>query len=105
MATIKGVSPAQLAGCMFMTACIGCYYPGRVSAEGLRVWLRRSVCVCRQKTQLFIVLPLIDRHEIALYRLASQFLFEGHPKCRESILSSVMAMLFLIAAPWIRTLR
>ena len=33
------------------------------------------MCVCRQKTRLFAVLPLENRHEIALYRSASQFIF------------------------------
>ena len=32
-------------------------------------------CVCRQKTRLFAVLLLENRHEIALYRSASQFIF------------------------------
>ena len=46
---------------------------------GLSVWVRLyicvCVCVCRQKTRLFAVLPLENRHEIALYRSASQFIF------------------------------
>ena len=53
------------------------------------------VCVCRQKTRLFAVLPLENRHEIALYRSASQFIFfERCLESRKSLLSSAMAMGF-----------
>ena len=41
-----------------------------------------GVCVCRQKTRLFAVLLLENRHEIALYRSASQFIF--FERCLES---------------------
>ena len=51
------------------------------------------VCVWRQKTRLFAVLPLENRHEIALYRSASQFIFfERCLESRTSLLSSAMAM-------------
>ena len=54
-----------------------------------------GVCVCRQKTRLFAVLPLENRHEIALYRSASQFIFfERCLESRTSLLSSAMAMGF-----------
>ena len=70
---------------------------------GLSVWVRLyiymyvcvCVCVCvwRQKTRLFAVLPLENRHEIALYRSASQFIFfERCLESRTSLLSSAMAM-------------
>ena len=50
-------------------------------------------CVCRQKTRLFAVLLLENRHEIALYRSASQFIFfERCLQSRKSLLSSAMAM-------------
>ena len=50
-------------------------------------------CVCRQKTRLFAVLLLENRHEIALYRSASQFIFfERCLQSRTSLLSSAMAM-------------
>ena len=53
------------------------------------------VCVCRQKTRLFCDIPLENRHEIALYRSASQFIFsERCLKGRTSLLSSAMAMGF-----------
>ena len=49
--------------------------------------------MCRQKTRLFAVLPLENRHEIALYRSASQFIFfERCLESRTSLLSSAMAM-------------
>ena len=45
--------------------------------------------VCRQRTRLFAVLPLENRHEIALYRSASQFIFfERCLESRTSLLSS-----------------
>ena len=51
------------------------------------------MCVCRQKTRLFAILPLENRHEIALYRSASQFIFfERCLQSRTSLLSSAMAM-------------
>ena len=40
------------------------------------------MCVCVTKTRLFAVLPLENRHEIALYRSASQFIF--FERCLES---------------------
>ena len=58
------------------------------------------VCVCVdvcvvKKHGLFAVLPLENRHEIALYRSASQFIFfERCLECRTSLLSSAMAMGF-----------
>ena len=53
------------------------------------------MCVCRQKTRLFAVLPLENRHEIVLYRSASQFIFfERCLESRTSLLSSAMAMGF-----------
>ena len=49
------------------------------------------MCVCRQKT--VAVLTLENRHEIALYRSASQFIFfERCLQSRTSLLSSAMAM-------------
>ena len=65
------------------------YYPVHV----LSVWM--CVCVCRQKTWLFAVLLLENRHQIALYsyRSASQFIFfERCLQSRMSLLSSAMAM-------------
>ena len=62
---------------------------------GLSVWVRLYIylCVCRQKTRLFAVLLLENRHEIALYRSASQFIFfERCLQSRTSLLSSAMAM-------------
>ena len=51
--------------------------------------------VCRQKTRPFAVLPLENRHEIVLYRSASQFIFfERCLESRTSLLSSAMAMGF-----------
>ena len=68
---------------------------------GLSVRVRLYIClfvclfVCRQKTRLFAVLPLENRHEIALYRSASQFIFfERCLGSRTSLLSSAMAMGF-----------
>ena len=49
--------------------------------------------VCRQKTRLFAVILLENRHEIAIYRSASQFIFfERCLQSRKSLLSSAMAM-------------
>ena len=49
--------------------------------------------MCRQKTGLFAVLLLENRHEIALYSSASQFIFfERCLQSRKSLLSSAMAM-------------
>ena len=59
------------------------------------VYVCMYVCmyVCRQKTRLFV--PLKNRHEIALYRSASQFIFfERCLERRTSLLSSAMAMGF-----------
>ena len=63
---------------------------------GLSVWVRLYVCVfVSSKTRLFAVLPLENRHEIALYRSASQFIFfERCLESRTSLLSSAMAMGF-----------
>ena len=59
------------------------------------IYMCVCVCVCRQKTRLFAVLPLENRHEIALYRSASQFIFfERCLESRTSLLSSAMAMGF-----------
>ena len=66
-------------------------------AQGRVKRLSPSIClfVCRQKTRLFAVLPLENRHEIALYRSASQFIFfERCLESRTSLLSSAMAMGF-----------
>ena len=50
------------------------------------------MCVVK-KTGLFAVLLLENRHEIALYRSASQFIFfERCLQSRKSLLSSAMAM-------------
>ena len=59
----------------------------------LSIYLCVRVCVCRQKTRLFAVLLLENRHEIALYRSASQFIFfERCLQSRTGLLSSAMAM-------------
>ena len=51
-----------------------------------------SIFVCRQKTGLFAVLLLENRHEIALYRSASQFIFfERCLQSRKSLLSSAIS--------------
>ena len=52
------------------------------------------LCVCGSaKTRLFAVLLLENRHEIALYRSASQFIFfERCLQSRTTLLSSAMAM-------------
>ena len=52
--------------------------------------------VCRQKTRLFAVLPLENRHQIVLYRSASQLYLYPPTKSDES--SVDMAIQFLIAA-------
>ena len=50
--------------------------------------------VCDQKTRLFTVLPLENRHEMAFCRSVSQFIFlERCLKSRASLLSS--------AIPWV----
>ena len=60
-----------------------------------------GVCVCRQKTRLFAVLLLENRHEI--YRSASQFIFfERCLESRTSLLSSAMAMVSNSAAGYSR---
>ena len=59
------------------TRCVGA---GRVKR------LSSCVCVCDQKTQLFTILPLENRHKIALYRSVLQFVSLA------SLLSSAMAM-------------
>ena len=64
-------------GCRLLLLITRCAY----AQGGLSVWVRLyiymcvCVCVCRQKTRLFAVLPLENRHEITLYRSASQFIF------------------------------
>ena len=67
---------------------------GRVKrlSPSICVWV--CVCVCGSaKTRLFAVLLLENRHEIALYRSASQFIFfERCLQSRTSLLSSAMAM-------------
>ena len=63
------------------------------SRWNLSIYVCVCVCVWRQKTRLFAVLPLENRHEIALYRSASQFIFfERCLESRTSLLSSAMAM-------------
>ena len=74
---VKRLSPSIY---LFVGACV-CLFVG--------------ACVCRQKTRLFAVLPLENRHEIAFYRSASQFIFfERCLESRTSLLSSAMAMGF-----------
>ena len=64
-------------------------------AQGRVKRLSPSICVCVTKTRLFAVLPLENRHEIALYRSASQFIFfERCLESRTSLLLSAMAMGF-----------
>ena len=71
------------------------YAQGRVKRLSPSIYVCLCVCVCRQKTRLFAVLPLENRHEIALYRSASQFIFfERCLESRTSLLSSAMAMGF-----------
>ena len=72
------------------------YAQGRVKCLSPSIYIIYvCVCVCHQKTRLFCVLPLENRHEIALYRSASQFIFsERCLKGRTSLLSSAMAMGF-----------
>ena len=73
----------------FITRCA--YAQGRVKRLSPSIYL----FVCRQKTRLFAVLPLENRHEIALYCSASQFIFfERCLESRTSLLSSAMAMDF-----------
>ena len=54
------------------------------------------MCVCRQKTRLFTVLPLENRHKITLYRGSAIHILLKMPHkfkvSRVSLLSSVMAM-------------
>ena len=52
--------------------------------------------VCVQKTRLFTVLPLENRHKMALYPLVSEFIFfERCLESRASLLSSA------IEIPWV----
>ena len=78
---------------IIITRCA--YAQGRVKRLSPSIYIYVCVCVCvwRQKTRLFAVLPLENRHEIALYRSASQFIFfERCLESRTSLLSSAMAM-------------
>ena len=73
------------------------YYPGRVGAGGLSVWLCPyvyiCVCVCVQKTRLFTALLLEDCHGIALNSLVGEYLFfERRLRSRDNLLSRAMAM-------------
>ena len=82
--------------CQSIVDCM-LYLPGApMRRGGLSVWVRLYVCmynVCRQKTRLFAVLLLENRHEIALYSSASRFIFfERCLQSRKSLLSSAMAM-------------
>ena len=67
-------------------------------AQGRVKRLSPSICVCvcvyvSAKTRLFAVLLLENRHEIALYRSASQFIFfERCLQSRTTLLSSAMAV-------------
>ena len=76
----------------FITRCAWAH--GRVKrlSPSICVWV--CVCVCGSaKTRLFAFLLLENRHEIALYRSASQFIFfERCLQSRTSLLSSAMAM-------------
>ena len=79
---------------LLITRCA--YAQGRVKRLSPSIYIYMYVCmynVCRQKTRLFAVLLLENRHEIALYRSASQFIFfERCLQSRKSLLSSAMAM-------------
>ena len=78
---------------LIITRCA--YAQGRVKRLSPSIYLFVCLFVCRQKTRLFAVLPLENRHEIALYRSASQFIFfERCLGSRTSLLSSAMAMGF-----------
>ena len=74
------------------------YYPGRVSAGELSIWVCMYVCiyVCVQKTRLFTALLLEDCHEIALNSLVVEYFSNQTVKrrlrSRESLLSRAMAM-------------
>ena len=78
------------------------YAQGRVKHLSPSIYVCVYVCVCvcmyvcvSSKTRQFAVLPLENRHEIALYRSASQFIFfERCLQSRKSLLSSAMAMGF-----------
>ena len=71
----------------------GAHAQERVKRLSPSIYLFVCGCVCRQKTRLFAVLLLENRHEIALYRSASQFIFfERCLQSRKSLLSSAMAM-------------
>ena len=72
------------------------YAQGRVKRLSPSIYIYMWICVCvGKKTRLFAVLPLENRHEIALYRSASQFIFfERCLESRKSLLSSAMAMGF-----------
>ena len=74
----------------FITRCT--YAQGRVKRLSPSIYLRVYMCVSA-KTRLFAVLLLENHHEIALYRLASQFIFfERCLQSRTTLLSSAMAM-------------
>ena len=62
--------------------------------ESIYIFVCVYMCVCvSAKTRLFAVLLLENRHEIALYRSASQFIFfERCLQSRTTLLSSAMAM-------------
>ena len=61
----------------------------------VRLYMCMYVCVYVSQKRLFAVLPLENRHEMALYRSASQFIFfERCLESRTSLLSSAMAMGF-----------
>ena len=69
------------------------YAQGRVKRLSPSIYVCVCVCVCVTKTRLFAVLPLENRHEIALYRSASQFIFfERCLESRTSLLSSAMGL-------------
>ena len=71
------------------------YVQGRVKRLSPSIYINVCVCVCRQKTRLFAVLPLENRKEVVLYRSASQFTcFERCLQSRTSLLSSAMALGF-----------
>ena len=90
------VSCGILAVSSSLTIITRCAYAqGRVKRLSPSIYLFVCLCVCRQKTRLFAVLPLENRHEIVLYRSASQFIFfERCLESRTSLLSSAMAMGF-----------
>ena len=91
--TMATASTSRVHVSAFITRCA--YAQGRVKRLSPSIYIYVCVCVCvwRQKTRLFAVLPLENRHEIALYRSASQFIFfERCLESRKSLLSSAMAM-------------